>query len=118
MRFVPEPEQSKPGEATDNETIRRRFGRLPLETLQCNLGTIIDLSAGGMRVICRRVPKLMTSVQIEGYPMPQPLQARVTWTRRVGLFRHEVGLQFVDVAPQLASILAKIAGCNRLRRVM
>jgi hypothetical protein len=118
MRLVPEPGQPESSGPEVGQSIRRRFGRLPLETLECNLGTILDLSAGGMRVQCRRIPKLMTPVQIEGFPMPQPLHAKVTWARRVGLFRHEVGLQFVDVTPQLASILARVAGCNRLRRVM
>ena len=118
MRLVPEPGQPESGESGEGSSIRRRFGRLPLETLESNLGTILDLSAGGMRVMCRRIPKLMTQVQIDGFPMPQPLHAKVTWARRVGLFRHEVGLQFVDVTPQLASVLAKVAGCNRLRRVM
>ena len=118
MRLVPEPGQPDSGESEDQQSIRRRFGRLPLETLECNLGTILDLSAGGMRVMCRRVPKITTPVFIAGFPMPQSLKAKVTWTRRVGLFRHEVGLQFVDVTPQVAAVLAKVAGFNRLRRVM
>lgn len=97
---------------------RRRFGRLPLETLECNLGTVLDLSAGGMRVLCRKVPKVQTIVEIDGYPMPQPLIANVTWTRRTGLFKHEVGLQFQNVSPEIARVLSQIAGCNRMRRVM
>jgi hypothetical protein len=97
---------------------RRRSGRLPQESLQCNLGTVLDISAGGMRVLTRAKPSGRLNVVLQGYPLPEPLAAEVAWTKRSGLFMREVGLCFHDVSPQMAQFLTRIAMMHRFRRVI
>jgi hypothetical protein len=97
---------------------RRRCGRLPQDTLSCNLGTVLDISATGMRVLGVRVPGHGVKVKIRGVRFPQTLRAKVTWSKRLGLFRHEVGLEFLDVSPETAKVLTAIAIDGRKRRAI
>ena len=50
---------------------RRRAGRLPQESLECNLGPVLDLSFSGMRVLCKRPQQgsLEVCVQASQYSM-------------------------------------------------
>jgi hypothetical protein len=99
-------------------TSRRRFGRLPQESLQCNLGLVIDISAGGMRVLTRSKPRNNIHITLHGYPLPGPLVANVTWVKRAGLFMREIGLCFEGVTPEMAQVLTGIASIHRFRRVI
>jgi hypothetical protein len=115
MRFDPQAgltSDKRPGRS------KRRFGRLPQETLMSNIGAVLDLSAGGMRIVCRRLPPARIAITLKGYTLPGPLVAEISWSRRVGLFRQEVGLRFEDVSPEVTQMLTTIAGTHRLRRVM
>lgn len=100
------------------EGTRRNHGRLPQETLACNLGEVLDLSAGGMRVLCRRVPSGETVVQICGWDKKLALRAKVAWSRRVGFFKHEAGIMFLDLTETQARELNAIAANHRLRRAI
>lgn len=97
---------------------RRRSGRLPLEMLTCNIGEVVDISIGGMRVHCWRLPPERIRIKLNGYELPAPLNAQRAWSRRIGFFRQEVGMHFVDVAPELAEQLSLIASRHRLRRAV
>lgn len=97
---------------------RRRFGRLPQETLMSNIGLVLDLSAGGMRVLCRRTPPERIRISLRGHNLPGPLNGVITWSRRVGLFRHEVGVRFEDISSETKQALADISAVHRLRRVL
>jgi hypothetical protein len=97
---------------------KRRFGRLPQDTLVSNLGTVLDISAGGMRVLCRKVPRGRLEVKLLENELPGRLTGEVAWSRRVGLFKYEVGVRFDNMSPEIAQRLTAIAGANRLRRVM
>ena len=114
MRFDPQAGVNK----SDSEKSRRRHGRLPQETLLSNVGEIVDLSAGGFKVICRRIPEKQISVLIEGYKLPGTLIAEVAWSKRIGMFKHEVGLRFVGMTPEVAQALTSIAAVNRFRRAI
>src|SRR5690348_12290302 len=77
----------------------RLHGRLPLETLTCNLGDVLDLSAGGMRIRSTRLPIAdpdsgMLSITIADHPELAPMQARMVWNKKIGWFRHEFGVKF------------------------
>lgn len=81
---------------------RRRFGRINGRGLRTRLGEVADLSAGGMRVVCRAKPPALDSVLHLELSHPEgdamvPLKARIVWVRKVSLFRYEIGLNFEDV---------------------
>jgi hypothetical protein len=114
MRFDPQAGIVKPKSAPT----RRRHGRLPQETLKCNVGEILDLSAGGMRVLTRRVPAEAVKVRIEGYEFPGELIAEVAWTKRLSMFKREVGFRFLSISPEVAQVLTSIAAVNRFRRAI
>jgi len=92
----------------------RKFGRFIQQRLICNLGEVLDLSAGGMAVRCRHVPEGEFTIQIAGYSLPETLRARMIWWRKTGLFKRDVGVQFIDVSPAMAKCLCAIASANRL----
>ncbi len=98
---------------------RRAHGRLPQELLQSSLGPVLDLSMGGMRVRSARVPK-SDELQVELLDVEEPLTlpARVMWTRRLGFRKHEIGLRFRNIRPQLARQLTRISLNHRLRRLL
>ena len=74
---------------------RRRGGRVRPELLDCNLGSIHDLSPGGIRVRTRRrlggTRRVILRREGDGGLM---LYASVRWSRRIGFLEHEVGLAF------------------------
>jgi len=97
---------------------RRRSGRLPQESLVCNLGPILDISIGGMRVLSRSPLRGNVNIQFRDYALPERLDATVTWSKRTGLFSREVGLRFENVTPRLCAVLTQIASLHRYRRAI
>jgi hypothetical protein len=117
MRFDPQAGVTK----TDGpKASRRRFGRLPQDTLMCNVGAVVDISAGGMRILCTHNPPERVHIRLEGYDLPGPLMAELAWSKRARLFSRErlVGMRFVNLTPELAKCLTDIAGTNRFRRAI
>lgn len=114
MRFDPQAGIVQP----KNAGTRRRHGRLPQETLVSNVGDVLDISAGGMRVISSSAPKEYAQIQIEGYTLPGTLSAQVAWTKKRGFRKREVGYRFIDVTPKMAQALTAIAATNRFRRAI
>jgi hypothetical protein len=112
------PPESLPLLRTVGSGSRRRFGRLPQEALQCNLGAVLDISAGGMRVLTRSKPSGKIEIVLKGYPMPGRLVASVSWVKRAGLFMREVGLCFENLSPEMSQALTSIASVHRYRRVI
>ena len=89
---------------------RRRFGRLRSEgTLHCNLGRVLDLSRGGVRVLCGRRLKGNRLAQLSIDDRGLELQAKVIWCERVGFGQHVAGLEFPDTTPELAHQLTAFA---------
>ncbi len=89
---------------------RRKSGRLRSEgTLRCNLGRVLDLSRGGVRVLSsrrltgERVAELSTID--DGLKVP----ANVVWCERVGFGQHITGLEFPTATPELAHQLTAFA---------
>ena len=93
---------------------RRRHGRLKAgETLASNIGRVVDLSSGGMRVLSRRKLKGILDVALWDIHRGVTLRARVVWTKRLGFRRHESGLKFLDVDPEVARTLGSLGADNR-----
>ena len=93
----------------------RKFGRIVQNRLTCNLGTVIDISGGGMSVQCGRAPQGEVDIEFTGHVLPHPLRGNIVWCRRAGLFKHDVGLQFIDASPEMVRCLCAMASANRLR---
>lgn len=97
---------------------RRVPGRVPLDTLYCELGPVIDLSTGGMRVLSTKPCKSEVRVHLHGDDVDVKLRARVAWTRRHGFRRHEIGLTFINVDDDLSKILHRMATDHRARHAV
>jgi hypothetical protein len=94
---------------------RRVPGRLPQELLMCGLGPVLDLSAGGMRVLSTRPHAGAFDVRIQGADVSLTVRVKVAWARRLGFRRHELGLSFVDVDEDTVKILSRISASHRAR---
>jgi hypothetical protein len=94
---------------------RRIPGRLPQEQLVCDLGPVLDLSAGGMRVLCTRPLLGKMDVGLRGSDFGVKLCTKVAWSRRLGFRRHEIGLTFLDVDEKVATMLSRISSDHRAR---
>ena len=97
---------------------RRVPGRLPQESLECGLGPVLDLSSGGMRVLCRRPYEGELQVHLEGYDVVLSIRARVAWVQKLGFRRFEIGFAFLDIDEDVAQMLTRISTIHRERRAM
>lgn len=91
----------------------RRHGRVLIESVQCSLGDVIDLSRSGMRVITRRAfnpeQHVVLTAVIEAFEERLEVPTRCVWCRRAGLFRHEIGFEFGELDEEQAAVLCRIA---------
>ena len=94
---------------------RRVPGRLPQEQLTCNLGPVLDLSVGGMRVLSTKPRAGEFDVRLEGADVRLTLRVKVAWVDRLGFRRHEIGLSFLEVDDDTAQILSRISSAHRAR---
>ena len=119
MRHSPDIVDQENGTQPDARS-RRKFGRVRQVTLTCNLGTIIDICADGMRVRCRRKPRINKPVviKLKRFDLPGTLIAVPVWSKRLGLFSHEVGLRFETADAEVVQRLTSIAGCGGIRRML
>ena len=83
--------------------------RLKVQFLKCNLGSVLDLSLGGMCVQSWRRLRGRHKVKLYNADNGVRLQAEVRRCERVGFCKHEVGLEFVDVEPEVAEALIVLA---------
>jgi len=95
---------------------RRRAGRMETESVACNLGPVLDLSATGMRVLCWKTPRSPMSIHLTGCETKLTVQGELAWTRRVGLFRKLAGIHFVGVTPEQSRQLTSMAMVNTVHR--
>ena len=94
---------------------RRRHGRLPLEFLQCNLGQVINMSAGGICVRGSAAPHGKTEVTFADHTLPETLTGRVVWQKEIDEDSWLSGLEWVDLSKSLAAQLTIIATAYRDR---
>lgn len=97
---------------------RRATGRLRQESLMCNLGPVIDLSLGGVRVLAYRIPKGHVVVDLVSCEDRLRLIGEVVWVKRAGILRRELGIRFVELDRDTAKILARMSMKNRVERVI
>jgi len=87
------------GKSADDASDRRRCGRIRCEQLFTRFGEVLDLSASGMRALCKRwrAPRVGAELEIE-IRHPQGvarIPSKIMWVRRKGLRTYEVGFEFV-----------------------
>jgi hypothetical protein len=87
---------------------QRKSGRVHIEALPCNLGRVLDLSAGGVRLATNK--KLPDVVQIMLGDRQNHLSATATvaWQKRVGWKSHEAGISFGELTPEQKACLIKL----------
>lgn len=89
---------------------RRHNGRIKAErAVACNLGEVLNLSSGGMRVHAARRLRGRHKVELWSATASVQVWADVKWAKRDGLRRFDVGLEFLDVTPEIAAQLARFA---------
>ncbi len=94
---------------------RRVPGRVPQEMLLSNLGPVIDLSVGGMRVLATKPHAGEIEVSLRSGDVVLALPSVVVWIRRHGFRRHEIGLAFVGVPEDVTKVQARISNDHRAR---
>lgn len=96
----------------------RRHERHPTDVVTCALGEIIDLSASGVRLVCRGKPPLergsSAAITLRFGDQRMPLVAQARWVRRRGVFRgglrgeYEVGMRFLQLTTAKQKALESI----------
>jgi hypothetical protein len=94
---------------------RRMRGRVRQQGVVSNLGVVLDLSAGGMRILSTKSLEGEMDVQIWTESDSIALKAATVWSKRVGFRRHVIGFQFVDLDERATTKLCQIAASHRLR---
>lgn len=91
----------------------RKAGRVRCQYVTCSLGEVRDLSATGLRVLCKRNPGIAAGQVIcfrlstlEGAELP--IMAHVAWVRKAGWFKRELGMKFLDVSAELRLALLQL----------
>jgi hypothetical protein len=95
---------------------RRAQPRVRQETLHSTLGQVLDISSGGARILTRERIAGLIEFRIFDSAESIIVTAEVLWTRRIGLFKREIGLRFVDLSPEIAAGLTRLATSHRDRR--
>ncbi len=101
-----------------NLSDRRTPARLQQESLVCDLGPILDLSIGGMRVLCKRRREGPLELRLWAFQFSMSLDGQVVWTKQLGFRRHEIGVQFLNVDDDTSKILSRISAIHRMRRAI
>lgn len=107
-----------PGSGSNN----RRHGRLACEGMQSSLGTVLDISASGLRVKCgRNGPASGDSIMVSlsGADSSVKFCAKVVWARRIGFRHQELGLEYIgmndDVRRALLAIVRDATSTEMMR---
>lgn len=96
---------------------RRKAGRVAVEQVECDIGTVIDLSASGARL--HRPGRLkpdsngLVSLAVSDGECGVMLEATIVREVKLGWRRWEYGLQFVDVGQDARRVLTLIASTCR-----
>jgi hypothetical protein len=101
---------SEPGQGDPSS--KRRFGRVVCQEIRCSLGVVENLSAGGMRIrTSSRTPEPGSTFTLCLNSLDGELlvPCRVSWKRRVGFFKHVVGVQFVNLPEDAQRAITNLA---------
>ncbi|MCH8823364.1 MAG: anti-sigma factor antagonist [Planctomycetes bacterium] len=95
---------------------RRAEVRFNPKDLKCDIGELIDISAGGLRLISKRKLKGTVTLRLWNDVSGLVLQAAVVWSKKIRMRKHESGLEFInlksDTMRELALLVATVASAN------
>ncbi|QDU33648.1 PilZ domain protein [Poriferisphaera corsica] len=96
---------------------RRRFQRVAgIGDLNCCLGEVVDLSAGGMQVIRKGKQPIQQGDFVNGMLEHDEgqidIRARVVWVRKLGFFRWAFGLEFIEMNEKDLDNLVQLVECG------
>lgn len=103
--------------AMESPVDHRTHIRLPQELLTCNLGQVMDLSLGGMRIRCsrRRTPLGEVDIELADEVSPVSMKGDVVWSSNIGSRQREVGIRFHDMDADTIKELTRISIAHRCR---
>lgn len=87
---------------------QRRHGRVYCQEVESSLGTVLDISASGLRVgtgLKRYKRGHVILLQVHTHDGGFAVQARVAWSRSAGFLTTETGFEFIDLSPEAQRIL-------------
>ena len=93
---------------------RRLAVRVNVRQLKCNLGRVLDISSGGVRLLSRRKLRGRHELKLFDSNVGVHIESEVRWSERHGLWKHEIGLQFLNVTSGIAANLTKLVSNNRI----
>ncbi len=80
--------------------------------MSCSAGTVIDLSAGGVRILSKRRRRGRTIIYFgAGEGQRLGVKCKIVWCRRMGFRTYLVGLQFEDLPLEAAKRLLRHGAC-------
>jgi hypothetical protein len=89
---------------------RRRHRRVKSTgSVTCNLGRVLDISGGGLRVLSKKKADGQGRVELTSTTQRVIVPARVVWCHKVGFRKYAMGLEFMNLNPELARQLAELA---------
>lgn len=89
----------------------RRHGRLCCSGIKSSLGTVLDISASGLRIRCgRRGPSPGDTIEIflVGSERCIKFAAKVVWARRTSFLKRELGLEYAEMIDDMRRSLTII----------
>ena len=92
----------------------RSAGRVHAGQLKCNLGRVLDLSSGGVRLLSRRKLRGWHVLTLFDRDGDVHIDVEVRWSKRRGLWKHEIELQFHNVPSDIAVQLTTLVFRNRI----
>ncbi|MCC6682140.1 MAG: EAL domain-containing protein [Phycisphaeraceae bacterium] len=105
MAEAQEKDQAHAGDGSE----RRHFGRIRQEEMRCNLGRVLDVSCGGVRIFTHRRLKGRQRISLVNDTQTMlMLSASVAWCKRLGFREYAVGLQFVDMSADQMRCLSEL----------
>ncbi len=93
---------------------RRLAVRVNVRQLKCNLGRVRDISSRGVRLLSRRKLRGWHVIRLFDRDGDVHVNVEVRRSRRLGLFKHEIGLQFLKVPPDITAKLTTLIFKNRI----
>ena len=93
---------------------RRCAVRVNVRQLKCNLGRVRDISSRGARLLSRRKLRGWHVMRLFDRDGDVHIDVEVRWSKRLGLFKHEIGLKFLKVPPDIAAKLTTLIFRNRI----
>lgn len=105
-------------EGTPKGSERRMRGRMLQQGVICNLGIVVDLSSGGMRVMAKRKYQGEVDINIQSFDDTLALHGEVVWTHRAAFRCYMMGVKFLRVDAESLKKLTAIATAHRLREAI